>query len=107
MTDDEAASQAVYGVVFGPLKPALREHAYPVTKEELIEQYGGFELEHADGTDRLEEVLRRADVASFREPRQVRDAILGVVGVDGAGNLIDPDENDVGIETDDWSSLSP
>lgn len=107
MTDDEAAPRAVYGVVFGPLKPALREHAYPVTKEELIEQYGGFELEHADGTDRLEEVLRRADVASFREPRQVRDAILGVVGVDGAGNPIDPNENDVGIETADWSSLSP
>ena len=107
MTDDEAASRAVYGVVFGPLKPALREHAYPVTKEELIEQYGGFELEHADGSDRLEEVLRRADVASFREPRQVRDAILGVVGVDAAGDPVDPDENEVGVETGDWRPLSP
>ena len=107
MTDDEAASQAVYGVVFGPLKPALREHAYPVTKEELIEQYGGFELEHADGTDRLEAVLRRADVASFREPHQVRDAILGVIGVDGSGTSVDPDESDVGIETGDWSPRSP
>jgi hypothetical protein len=105
MTDDEATSEAVYGVTFGPLKPALREHAYPVTKEELIEQYGGFELDHADGTDRLEAVLRRTDVATFREPKQVRDAILAVVGVDGTGNPVDPET--VGRETGDWSRRSP
>ncbi|MFC6753645.1 DUF5789 family protein [Halorubrum tibetense] len=73
---DEQDSNTVYGVAFGPLKPALREHSYPVTRSELIEQYGGFELEHADGSDRLSAVLQEADAATFRDPRQVRDAVL-------------------------------
>ena len=105
MTEDESTSAEVYGVAFGPLKPALREHTYPVTREELIEQYGGFELDHPDGSDRLESVLRRADMATFREPRQVRDAILAELADHPANDHLSSDR--VSDEAGDWSRISP
>lgn len=91
---DETDSNTVYGVVFGPLKPALREHSYPVTRTELIEQYGGFELQHADGSDRLTTVLQEVDVATFREPRQVRDAILDALEPTAVGDRSSRDGTD-------------
>jgi len=41
MDNDKEDPARAYGVTFGPLKPALREHQYPVSVSELIEQYGG------------------------------------------------------------------
>jgi hypothetical protein len=69
-------------VTFGPLKRALREHRYPVTTGELIEQYGGFELETAAGDRRLESALQECEATTFSEPWEVRDAILGGLGDD-------------------------
>ncbi|WP_394351165.1 hypothetical protein [Halorubrum sp. CBA1125] len=80
---------------FGPLKRALCEHRYPVTTAELIEQYGGVELETAAETERLDRVLERCEETTFREPWEVRDAILGALG-----------ETTVGEEAD-WSRVSP
>jgi len=119
---DEQDSNTVYGVAFGPLKPALREHSYPVTRSELIEQYGGFELEHADGSDRLSAVLQEADAATFRDPRQVRDAVLDALDPTavegrssrGTGDVVgeghednDDGERDEAVDgPDDWSPTS-
>jgi len=107
MTDEDDPASA-YGVEFGPLKPALREHAYPVTRSELIEQYGGFELDHAGGSDHLETVLRESDTPTFREPRQVRDAILAELDPDALTARSDSadDESDESDETGDWSPTS-
>lgn len=66
----------VAGVEFGPLKAALREHQYPVTATELIEVYGGFELTTPETTEPLEETLSRVDAGTFRDPAEVRDAIV-------------------------------
>ncbi|MFD1570616.1 DUF5789 family protein [Halorubrum laminariae] len=76
MVDDHENHARVDGVAFGPLKRALREHRYPVSAAELIEQYGGFELETAAGSTRLETALERADSVQFGAPWEVRDAIL-------------------------------
>ncbi|MES3160671.1 MAG: hypothetical protein PPP55_03765 [Halorubrum sp.] len=103
MSDDDTASTSVRGVAFGPLKPALREHAYPVTRAELIEQYGGFELEHAEGSDLLESVLRETDTPRFHEPGQVRDAILDAL--DPAA-VEDPNGDGETNDTGDWSRTS-
>ncbi len=108
MGNEDEDRARVYGVTFGPLKRALREHQYPVTAGELVEQYGGFELETEAGSERLEAVLHRSDETTFTEPWEVRDAILdgldddAVVGRDGDGD-------DDGTSTDaagDWSRLS-
>ena len=104
MDDADETPTSAYGVEFGPLKPALREHTYPVTRAELIEQYGGFELEHAGGSELLETVLRRADAATFRDPRQVRDAILAELDDDAFKER--PNPGTVPDETGDWSPTS-
>ncbi len=102
---DEDDTASAYGVEFGPLKPALREHTYPVTRSELIEQYGGFELDHPDGTDHLETVLRKADRPTFREPRQVRDAILAELDPNAVAARSDS-ETEESDEPGDWSPTS-
>ena len=90
-------------VEFGPLREALREHQYPVTRAELVEVYGGFELEFSEGTDRLEDVLTRVDETSFRDPRDVKDAILTGLAV-GVG--LDPVLKEDDSSADDWSRKS-
>ncbi|OYR38566.1 hypothetical protein DJ82_11735 [Halorubrum sp. Ib24] len=97
------------GVTFGPLKRALREHAYPVSVAELIEQYGGFELETGSGGERLETTLERCERTRFHEPREVRDAILDALGEEPRGEA--PTAGERGEESeadgaDDWSQLS-
>lgn len=84
------------GVSFGPLKRALREHRYPVTAAELIEQYGGAELETAAATERFERLLEDCEETQFREPRDVREAVLDALGYADA-----PAE----APADDWTRL--
>ncbi|TKX53793.1 hypothetical protein EXE42_10890 [Halorubrum sp. SP3] len=71
-------------VTFGPLKRALREHRYPVTTAELIEQYGAAELETPTATERLDDVLEGYERTQFRKPSEVRGAILDALGYDDA-----------------------
>lgn len=106
MSDDAAERTRVQGVEFGPLKQALREQEYPVTSAELIEQYGGFELQLPDGTDRLEDVLNRVDDVKFREPAEVRDAILAGVDDDAIGREEYSDRDPDGPGADDWDQKS-
>ncbi|MWV66092.1 hypothetical protein GRS48_14870 [Halorubrum sp. JWXQ-INN 858] len=109
----------VDGVEFGALKEALQEHQYPVTASELVEVYGGFELEGPNGTDSVEKALRHADVDSFRTPGDVRDAIVHAVGNEqgdgdeeadgdengnGSKDESDPDDDDGA--SGDWSPKS-
>ena len=98
------------GVTFGPLKRALREHSYPVSVAELVEQYGGFELETGTGGERLETTLERCGRDRFHEPREVRDAILDALGEepgsDGATAGADGPEEGENGGADDWSRLS-
>ncbi|ELZ38358.1 hypothetical protein C471_10370 [Halorubrum saccharovorum DSM 1137] len=117
MSNDNENQAQAYGVTFGPLKRALREHRYPVTAGELIEQYGGFELATAAGDRRLESALQECEATTFAEPWEVRDAILGgldddaVVGYHGKSGESEAAESDDrdSPEVDragDWSRLS-
>ncbi|EMA60833.1 DUF5789 family protein [Halorubrum lipolyticum] len=117
MSSDNRDQARAYGVTFGPLKRALREHRYPVSVGELIEQYGGFELETAAGDRRLESALQRCEATTFAEPWEVRDAILAglddeavigyhgepATGYDGGEGDDDAPEID---RAGDWSRLS-
>ena len=108
MNDDSEEQIRAYGVTFGALKRALREHRYPVTAAELVEQYGGFELETSTGTETVESALRACGASTFTEPWEVRDAVVEGVsaestGIDGGGtDERDGEEATVG----DWSQLS-
>ncbi|MFC7186451.1 DUF5789 family protein [Halorubrum yunnanense] len=80
MSNEDEGHDRTRGVTFGPLKRALREHRYPVSVAELVEQYGGFELETEVESERLETALERCERTEFGEPRQVRDAIIDALG---------------------------
>ncbi|WP_435075103.1 DUF5789 family protein [Halorubrum sp. HHNYT27] len=94
------------GVTFGPLKQALREHSYPVSVGELVEQYGGFELETAGGSERLDAALERCDQTQFRDPRGVRDAILDALGEEATAEGAAAGETGDEAVDDGWSRLS-
>jgi len=109
MSNENEGHGRTAGVTFGPLKRALREHRYPVSVAELVEQYGGFELEAGGESERLETALERCERTRFHEPRQVRDAILDALGEEpGDGTAtegVGGEENGDGA-ADDWSRLS-
>jgi len=79
-------------VSFGPLKRALREHRYPVTAAELIEQYGGAELETRTATERLARLLEDCEETQFRDPSDVREAVLDALGYAEASAERPPDD---------------
>ena len=67
-------------MTFGPLKRGLREHRYPVTAAELIEQYGAATLETPTATKRLDGLLEGREERQFRGPSDVREAVLEALG---------------------------
>ena len=73
------AGDAPGGVAFGPLKRALREHSYPVTAAELREQYGAADVETPRSTERIGALLEGCEETRFRDPREVRDAVLSTL----------------------------
>jgi hypothetical protein len=77
---DPEAHDPAPAVTFGPLKRALREHRYPVTAAELIEQYGAAKLEAPTGTARLDSLLEGSEETQFRNPSEVREAVLDALG---------------------------
>jgi hypothetical protein len=79
-------------VRFGPLKRALREHRYPVTAAELIEQYGAATLETPTATARLDGLLEESGETQFRDPSEVRGAVLDALGYDDASAEATADE---------------
>ncbi|WP_297886513.1 hypothetical protein [uncultured Halorubrum sp.] len=73
---DTEAHDPAPAVTFGPLKRALREHRYPVTAAELIEQYGAATLETPTATARFDALLEGCEETQFRDPSEVREAVL-------------------------------
>ncbi|MEZ3167177.1 hypothetical protein ABNG02_07545 [Halorubrum ejinorense] len=93
--DDPASA-----VTFGPLKRALREHRYPVTTAELREQYGAAAVETPTASERFGGLLEGCEATRFREPREVRDAVLSVLSTRD-GSIPDPSTK----AADDWTRL--
>ena len=89
------------GVAFGPLKRALREHSYPVTAAELREQYGAADVETPLSTERFGALLEGCEETRFREPREVRDAVLSTLRDREA-----PVSTASTEAADDWTRLS-
>lgn len=113
-SDDASTDTREQGVEFGRLWTELEDHDYPTTREELIEQYGEYELELDAGTETLEAVLGRQegeqDERQYESADAVRQAIVGMVGSEAVGreNYTDrggslPDESTDGDAEEDES----
>ncbi|WP_232686055.1 DUF5789 family protein [Halobacterium zhouii] len=61
------------------LDEALETHDYPTTTEELIEDYGDYEIETQGGSTSLEEVLAPTDNQTFASADDARSRIQGLI----------------------------
>ena len=104
------------GVEFGALMTALETHDYPTTQAQLLEAYGGEELDLAEGEETLASVLAERegaderDTIEYESPHEVHQAVLTMVGdravgrtdySDRGGSL--PDETAEGASESDQS----
>lgn len=63
----------------GELDEALETQDYPTTTNELVEEYGDYDIETQHGTESLEEVLASTDDQTFVSADDVRSRILGLI----------------------------
>lgn len=74
------------GVEFGGLMDALREHDYPTTQSQLLEEYGDRELDLADGSETLSSALAEREMAEendhieYESAEGVHQTVLNMVG---------------------------
>ncbi|MDS0261296.1 hypothetical protein NDI56_18000 [Haloarcula sp. S1CR25-12] len=85
MTNDQTGGDSrEQGVEFGGLMDQLRDHDYPTTLEQLLEEYGQAELELADGSETLDSVLSEQSESSgevrYESAEEVHQSVLNMVG---------------------------
>lgn len=64
---------------------AIDAHEYPATSEELIDEYGEYEIEIHDDTETLSEVLGRLGADTYRDADDVREALFSAVDASAVG----------------------
>lgn len=77
--DEEEPMRADPDEELGDLDEALDSHDYPVTTNELVADYGDYELETQGGKTSLEEVLASTDDQTYDSADDVRRRILGLI----------------------------
>jgi hypothetical protein len=75
---DERRHEQVAAVeeILDSVDPALEEHAYPVSSEELAAHYGSTSVELPNETESLGSVFDRLDDREFDSPMAVREEVL-------------------------------
>lgn len=73
------------GIEFGDLTTDLEAAEYPMSKEEVVAEFGDRELEHASGTTTVREVLEPLGREEFDGADAVHQAILNMVGREAEG----------------------
>ncbi|XVH30396.1 DUF5789 family protein [Haloferacaceae archaeon DSL9] len=90
------------GVEFGDLDDELEAHDYPATVDELVDEYGDYELELPGGEETFGEALgpyQEDPDEEFHDADEVRQAVLNMVGSEAVGRERysdrgeDPDED--------------
>ena len=85
MVEDDQPEH-VQGVDFTEINPLLEKIDYPVTTEELIDQYGDRELGRTNADPiSLEELFSYAGDASYESEEELRQMILGQMPKDSEG----------------------
>lgn len=64
---------------------AFDTRTYPATTQDLIDDHGDVELELPNGTETLEEVLRRLTPETYQDAEQARLAMYSAVSSKGIG----------------------
>lgn len=95
MSHDEAATgdgdseNRDEGVEFGDLEPELESHDYPATIDEIVDEYGDFELVTPGGSQSVESVLdplvEEREGEEYESPEEVHQEILNMMGSEAVG----------------------
>lgn len=73
------------GIEFGSLADDLETESYPMTREAVIDKYGGRELDLENGSTTLGEVFPDGREGEFEDADAVRQAIFNMVGSAAVG----------------------
>lgn len=85
MTDDNDSDDRDMGVEFGNIQSDLEREDYPLSNEQLLDRYGDRELETANETKRLREILGDLDDREYESADDVHQMILNMVGDEAVG----------------------
>lgn len=80
--DSEGASDSrELGVDIGRLASALESHDYPTTSDELVDEYGDYEVQFSDGTQTVASILGTLEGVEerYESPDEVRQTIYSLV----------------------------
>jgi hypothetical protein len=81
------ADRREQGIDLGPLADELLAHEYPTTTDELVDEYGAYQIELQDGTRSAGEILggREGANEAYESTAEVRRMICNLVGSDAVG----------------------
>ena len=83
MTDDEEPEREM-GVELGDLSDELASVDYPVSADELVDEYGDHEIEYEGGSETLESALGPLN-ENYEDADEVEQSILNMVGGEAVG----------------------
>ncbi|WP_266074992.1 DUF5789 family protein [Haladaptatus caseinilyticus] len=72
------------GVELGELSDKLDGYDYPASSDELVEEYGDYEIEYPNGSERFEEVIGPLS-ETYESADDVRQSILNMADSDAVG----------------------
>jgi len=72
MTDREQ------GIEFGEFTEKLEEVEYPIENDELVVQYGDYEVKHANGSEKIQNLLGPLE-ETFEGPEGVRQQVFNMI----------------------------
>ena len=79
MGGSETEKTREQGVEFGELADQIASHEYPATSDDLIDEYGRYEVEVPNGTQTLQDLFQPLQAEEFESPEDARQAVFNMV----------------------------
>ncbi|USZ71145.1 DUF5789 family protein [Natronosalvus halobius] len=73
------------GIELGALQDELKDHDYPVSQDELLENHGDIELDMGEETATLEELIGPLNEDEYQSYEEVEQAVMNMVGDEAIG----------------------
>lgn len=95
MVSHDADDGRMRSLELSALEDVTHDVGFPVTTEELIEEYGDYVVQYPRGSESLASILRTSGTQTYRTPDEIRLSILMGVRRDAVGR---PRYSDRGTE---------
>lgn len=106
MDQIDSEDDEVYSLELGSVTEVFESDRFPITTEELIEEYGDCEIGYPHGSERLEDILETSGAETYETPDEVELAILNGVGREAVGRPRYSDRGDEIMESTDRTDKS-